>query len=173
MVAINGEIVILIADDDPDDQMFIREAFEDLGLECSLKFAVDGQDLLDYLHHDCAWVDPKASPRPHLILLDLNMPRVDGREALRQIKANPELKNIPVVMFTTSKHDVDILQCYRAHANSYVTKPTTFEGLMKFVEVLTRYWLDVVSLPEMSENISQAAIEAHGAPAAAPQSFVG
>ncbi len=144
----NGEsIKILIADDDPDDRMLIEEAFEENRISNELYFVEDGEELLEFLQHEGKWSDPETSPRPGLILLDLNMPRMDGREALRRIKANPALANIPVVVLTTSKQEEDILRTYGLGVNSFITKPVTFEGLLRVTQVLTSYWIEIVQLP--------------------------
>lgn len=140
-------ITILMADDDPDDRQMTREAFEESYLANDLRFVVDGVELLDYLHHRGKYSDPASSPRPGLILLDLNMPKKDGREALREIKADPRLRNIRVVILTTSKAEEDILRSYDLSASSYITKPVTFEALLDVVKTLGKYWLEIVELP--------------------------
>ena len=140
-------INILVADDDPDDRMLIEEAFEENRLTNRLDFVEDGEDLLEYLQRRGKWADPESSPRPGLILLDLNMPRMDGREALKRIKADPSLASIPVVVLTTSKQEEDILRTYGLGVNSFITKPVTFEGLLRVTQVLTSYWLEIVQLP--------------------------
>ncbi len=140
-------IVILMADDDPDDRMLTQEAFEEAHLGNELRFVEDGVDLLDYLKRRGKFADSAMSPRPGLILLDLNMPRKDGREALREIKADPDLRNIRVVILTTSKAEEDILRSYDLSAASYITKPVTFEALIDVVKTLGKYWLQIVELP--------------------------
>ena len=102
---------------------------------------------MDFLHRRGRYAPPTPAPRPGLILLDLNMPRKDGREALQEIKADPELRRIPVVVLTTSKADEDICRTYDVGANSYITKPVTFEGLVDVVRALGRYWVEIVALP--------------------------
>ncbi len=146
------KITILVAEDDPDDRMLIEEAFEENRVGNSISFVVDGEDLLDYLRRRGKWSDPKDSPRPGLILLDLNMPRMDGREALTQIKADPKLAKIPVVVLTTSKQEEDILRTYGLGVNSFITKPVTFEGLLRVTQVLTSYWIEIVQLPDQFED---------------------
>ena len=138
---------ILIADDDEDDRLMIKEAFEDAKLTNSLFFVEDGEDLMDYLKKTGQYSGLNAHQLPGLILLDLNMPRKDGREALREIKADPELKRIPVVVMTTSTAEEDIIQCYDLCVNSFITKPVTFEGLVRVMKVLGEYWLSIVKLP--------------------------
>ena len=142
-------ITILVADDDPDDRMLIEDAFIESRLRNDLRFVKDGIELLDYLRHQDAYEDPKTAPRPGIILLDLNMPRMDGREALAHIKADPNLKQIPIVVLTTSKAEEDILRTYDTGVNSFITKPVTFEGLVDLVRVLTSYWVQIVELPQV------------------------
>ena len=142
-----ASVVILMADDDADDRELTRDALAESRLINDLHFVEDGAQLLDYLHRRGAYSRPGAAPRPGVILLDLNMPRKDGREALREIKADPELRDIPVVVLTTSKAEQDIAQSYDLGANSYITKPVTFEGLVEVVRTLGKYWFDIVELP--------------------------
>ena len=139
--------VILMADDDADDRMLAREALEESRLANELHVVEDGEQLLDYLHRRGRFAPPADAPRPGLILLDLNMPRKDGREALQEIKADPELRRIPIVVLTTSKAEEDICRTYDVGANSYITKPVTFEGLVDVVRALGRYWFEIVALP--------------------------
>jgi two-component system response regulator len=140
-------ITILMADDDADDRMMTREAFEASRLANDLRFVEDGEELMDYLKRRGKYGDPASSPRPGLILLDLNMPRKDGREALREIKADPALKHIRVVVLTTSKAEEDVYRTYDLSAASYITKPVTFEALVEVVRTLGKYWLEIVELP--------------------------
>jgi two-component system response regulator len=140
-------ITILMADDDPDDRMFMKEAFEEIRLANDLRFVEDGVELLDYLKRRDKYADPASSPRPGLILLDLNMPRKDGREALREIKEDPALRNIRIVVLTTSKTEEDILRTYDLSSSSYITKPVTFTGLVDVIRSLGKYWLEIVELP--------------------------
>ncbi len=142
--------VILVADDDLEDRMLIEDAFEESRLANPLEFVEDGEELLDYLHRRNGYSDPSASPRPGLILLDLNMPRKDGREALKEIKSDPDLRRIPIVVMTTSKAEEDILRTYDLGVNSFITKPVTFEGLVDVVKMLGRYWFQIVELPHPS-----------------------
>jgi CheY-like chemotaxis protein len=111
----------------------------------------DGEELTEYLNHTGRYSDPASAPRPAVILLDLNMPKKDGREALREIKVNPELRRIPIIVLTTSKADEDICRSYDLGANSYITKPVTFGALVDVLQVLGRYWIEIVDLPP--ENI--------------------
>ena len=150
MNASTHPILVLVADDDPEDRMLIEDAFEESRLANPLEFVVDGEDLLDYLHRRNGYSDPSSSPRPGLILLDLNMPRKDGREALKEIKSDPDLRQIPIVVMTTSKAEEDILRTYDLGVNSFITKPVTFEGLVEVVKMLGRYWFQIVELPPPS-----------------------
>src|SRR3954470_9150826 len=129
-------ITILIADDDADDRMMASEALEESRLANDLRFVEDGEELLDYLYHRGRFAHEEDSPRPGLILLDLNMPRKDGREALREIKSDPTLRHIPIVVLTTSKAEEDIYRTYELGVNSFITKPVTFDGLVKVMGAL-------------------------------------
>ncbi len=140
-------ITILMADDDDEDRMLAKEAWEESRLANDLRFVEDGQELMEYLERRGEYTDPKDSPRPGLILLDLNMPRKDGREALRDIKASAELRGIPIVVMTTSSAEEDIFRSYDVGANSYITKPVTFDGLVQIVRQLGSYWFNIVELP--------------------------
>ena len=151
-MAKGSPITILMADDDPDDRQLTREAFEEAKLANDLRFVDDGVELLEYLHRRGKYADPQTSPRPGLILLDLNMPRKDGREALQEIKADPKLKRIRIVIMTTYKAEEDILRTYNLSAASYITKPVTFEALVDVVRTLGKYWLEIVELPDDVED---------------------
>jgi CheY-like chemotaxis protein len=140
-------ISILMADDDEDDQLLAREALAENRLANPIHFVTDGEQLLAFLRNRAPYEDREAYPRPGLILLDLNMPRMDGREALREIKADPDLRSIPIVVLTTSKAEEDILRSYDLGANSYITKPVSFEGLIEVMRSLGGYWLGIVQLP--------------------------
>lgn len=140
-------ITILMADDDEEDRMLTQKAFEMNRLGNDLRFVEDGEDLLDYLYHRGKYEDVASSPRPGLILLDLNMPRKDGREALEVIKKDPLLRRIPVVVMTTSEAGQDITRSYDLGANSYITKPVTFDSLVGVIKALDHYWLEIVELP--------------------------
>ena len=145
-------ITILMADDDADDRLMTREAFAESHLANDLRFVVDGADLMDYLKRRGKYADPASSPRPGLILLDLNMPKKDGREALEEIKADPNLCTIRVIVLTTSQAEQDILRSYNLGAASYITKPVTFEGLIEVIKTLGKYWLEIVELPAEGEG---------------------
>jgi Response regulator containing a CheY-like receiver domain and an HTH DNA-binding domain len=140
-------ITIVLADDDPDDRQLTRDAFVENRLANSLDCVEDGEELLDYLHRRGKFGNLGNTPLPGLILLDLNMPRKDGREALKELKANPDFRRIPIVVLTTSKAEEDILRSYDLGVNSYITKPVTFKSLVEIVKVLGRYWFEVVELP--------------------------
>ncbi|HEX8169983.1 MAG TPA: response regulator [Thermoanaerobaculia bacterium] len=140
-------IVILLADDDEEDRMLAANALEESRVVNDLRFVEDGEELLDYLYHRGRYAEPESSPTPGLILLDLNMPRKDGREALREIKADPDLRRIPVVVLTTSKAEEDIYRTYDLGANSFITKPVSFEGLVAVMREVGRYWIEIVELP--------------------------
>ncbi len=141
-------ITILMADDDEEDQMLAAEALEEARLGNDLRFVNDGEELMAYLRREGRFADPASSPRPGLILLDLNMPRMDGREALRQIKADPALRKIPVVILTTSQAQEDIVRTYDLGAAGFVVKPVAFEGLVEVVRTIGRYWIQVVARPD-------------------------
>lgn len=140
-------MVILMADDDEDDIMLTEKALEKGKLLNTLKSVQDGEELLDYLLHKGKYSDPTSSPRPGVILLDLNMPKKDGREALKEIKSHEVLKDIPVVVFTTSKIEEDIYRSYKLGVNSFITKPVTFEKLIEVMQMLGKYWFEIVTLP--------------------------
>ena len=141
-------ITVLLADDDADDRQTVREAFTEARLLNDLRCVVDGQDLMDYLLHEGKYTAPGAAPRPGIILLDFNMPKKDGREALLEIKADPDLKNIPVVVLTTSKAEEDVYRSYSLGANSFITKPVTFTAMVEVIKVLGEYWFEIVELPQ-------------------------
>lgn len=139
-------VTILLADDDPDDRMMAEDAIDESPLTNSLKMVEDGEQLMDYLLGRGVYADDPPE-LPGLILLDLNMPKKDGREALQEIKAHPDLRRIPVVVLTTSKAEEDILRTYDIGVNSFITKPVTFSGLVDVMSDLGRYWLQLVELP--------------------------
>lgn len=137
---------ILMADDDADDRMLARDAMQENNLGNAFHCVEDGQELMDYLNRTGRYAHGDV-PRPGLILLDLNMPRKDGRQALLEIKRNPELRRIPVVILTTSKTEEDIFRAYDLGANSFISKPVTFDGLVEIVRTLGLYWFNTVKLP--------------------------
>lgn len=136
-----------MADDDEDDRLLTQDALAESRVLNELHFVEDGVELLEYLERKGKFADKEISPRPGLILLDLNMPRMDGREALEAIKANPNLKGIPVVILTTSKQEEDMVKGYNLGAASYITKPVTFDGLVDLMKTLGKYWVEFVELP--------------------------
>ena len=145
-------LTVLMADDDEEDRMLVREAWEECLLANDLRFVTDGVQLLDYLHRRAEYADPADSPRPGLILLDLNMPRKDGREALAEIKEDPELRKIPIVVLTSSAAEEDILRSYDLGVSSYCTKPVTFDRLVELMRNLRHYWFEIVELPPDEEQ---------------------
>ena len=148
MLAVSPKpITILLADDDEDDRRLTKDAFAESRLANDLRCVEDGQQLLDYLRREGAFREAADAPRPGLILLDLNMPRLDGREALQAIKADPSLRSIPVVVLTTSKNEEDVFRSYDLGVNSFITKPVSFEGLVEVVRILGHYWFEIVELP--------------------------
>lgn len=140
-------VVILMADDDDDDFMLTQKALTASKLLNTLVRVNDGEELLDYLLNRGDYKD-KETLRPGIILLDLNMPRKDGREALQEIKEHDSLKNIPVVVFTTSKAEEDVYRSYQLGVNSFITKPVTFNNLLEVMTSLGRYWFEIVELPK-------------------------
>lgn len=140
-------IIILMADDDEDDVLLTQKALQKGKLLNTLYSVKDGEELLDYLLHRGAYSDESQFPRPGIILLDLNMPKKDGREALKEIKSHPELQEIPIVVFTTSKAEEDVYRSYKLGVNSFITKPVTFENLIEVMQALGKYWFEIVSLP--------------------------
>lgn len=135
---------ILIAEDDPDDRLLTREAFSESRLPNRVDFVHDGEELLDYLHHRPPYDDAQRYPLPGLILLDLNMPRMDGRETLSALKADPLLCHIPVIMLSTSSDEEDIRRSYAAGVDSFISKPTSFSGLLEVVRSLGGYCLETI-----------------------------
>lgn len=135
-----SKVPILVADDDPEDRQLIKEALQESRLLNEVQFVGDGEELMAHLQ--------QCSQLPGLILLDLNMPRKDGREALGEIKSNPAFKQIPVVVLTTSKAEEDIYRTYNLGVNSFITKPVTFTSLVEVMRDLGRYWFEIVELPK-------------------------
>jgi CheY-like chemotaxis protein len=144
-------ITILMADDDADDRRLTQEALEEGRLMNEIRFVENGEELMDYLRHSGRYAAPAEAPRPGLILLDLNMPRKDGRSVLKEIKSDPDLRTIPVVVLTTSKADEDVYKSYDLGVNSYIVKPVTFEALVDILQTLEKYWFQVVLLPPVKE----------------------
>lgn len=142
----NLSLTILTAEDDPDDCLLVEEAFQESGQENRLFFVEDGITLLDYLRRQGNYSIPETAPRPDLILLDLNMPRMDGRESLAEIKADPDLRFIPIVVLTTSSAEEDVLRTYDLGCAGFITKPGSYQGMLDMVKALNEYWLDIVEL---------------------------
>lgn len=140
-------MIILVAEDDEEDRMLLSDAMEEGKLANKLRFVVDGEELLNYLLGRKAYADRELYPLPGLILLDLNLPKIDGREALKLIKADATLKRIPVIILTTSKAEEDIIRTYDLGVNSFITKPVTFDGLVDVTQTLSHYWFEIVALP--------------------------
>ena len=147
MIANKKLLNILMADDDEDDRMLTQEAMDESRVLNKLSFVEDGAELLDYLNGSGKYADREAYPMPGLILLDLNMPKKDGRQALQEIKADPALRRIPVIILTTSKAEEDMLRGYDLGAASYITKPVTFSSLVELMRTLGKYWVEFVELP--------------------------
>lgn len=143
---------ILLAEDDADDRLLAVDALSESRIANDLHCVEDGEELMNYLRRRKGYSDPDSSPRPGIILLDLNMPRKDGREALREIKSDPELKCIPVIVLTTSQAEEDILRTYELGVSSYIRKPVTFDGLVKVMKSLGNYWFHLVELPEPKDG---------------------
>ncbi|HEY0755754.1 MAG TPA: response regulator [Ktedonobacteraceae bacterium] len=149
-------LVILMADDDEDDILLTQKALEKGKLLNPLHTVRDGEELLDYLLHRGEYLTEANAPRPGVILLDLNMPRKDGREALKEIKAHADIKDIPIVVFTTSKAEEDIYRSYKLGVNSFITKPVTFDNLIEVMQTLGKYWFEIVTLPAEEKKTTYA-----------------
>lgn len=145
-------IVLLMAEDDADDRMLSLTAMKKAHLLNDVRFVEDGEDLMDYLHHRGKFTDPKESPRPGLILLDLNMPRKDGREALEEIKLDSALRCIPVVVLTTSKAEEDVIKTYDLGVSGYITKPVDLSSLVEIMKIMGAYWFEIVELPPCEDG---------------------
>jgi CheY-like chemotaxis protein len=140
-------LIILMADDDADDRLLAQDAMHESRVLNELHFVEDGVQLLSYLRGDDDFSNRTLYPMPGLILLDLNMPKMDGREALAEIKSDPRLRRIPVVILTTSKAEEDMVKGYDLGAASYITKPVTFDALVELMRTLGKYWVEFVELP--------------------------
>ena len=145
-------IVILLADDSEDDRMMTREALRESFVINELREVEDGEELMQYLQRRGQYSDPQTSPRPNLILLDLNMPRKSGIEALQEMKSDCSLRRIPVVVLTTSQDEEDIIRSYDLGVNSFITKPVTFAGLIEIMKTVGKYWIEIVAIPQNDEN---------------------
>jgi CheY-like chemotaxis protein len=144
--------IVLMADDDPDDFYLVKEAWEKTGIPLELRPVSDGSELMDYLNRCGKYADLPPASDPCLILLDLNMPRKDGREVLAELKAHESFKLIPVVVLTTSAEETDIISCYSLGASSYLMKPNSFNALVDIMSTLGKYWLETVELPLSAKN---------------------
>ena len=140
-------ISILVADDDADDRLLIADAFDEANISNPLHFVENGEELLDFLRCEGAYEDREKQPLPGLILLDLNMPRMDGRTALQHLKADDKLRKIPVIVLTTSQAEEDISKTYGLGVSSFISKPVGFEGLVEVVQAIGNYWIQIVALP--------------------------
>ncbi len=141
--------VIVMAEDDADDRVLIKDALAECQWNAEIRFVENGEQLMDYLEHKGTFTDPQSSPRPGLVILDLNMPRKDGREVLREMKANADFRRIPVVVLTTSHADTDIERIYDLGANSFISKPLDFQSLVNLMRLLGQYWFKAVELPAL------------------------
>jgi CheY-like chemotaxis protein len=149
----HSPVTILMADDDEDDRLLTAGALKQSRLINDVRFVVDGDDLMQYLHRTGAYAAGGIpAPRPGLILLDLNMPKKDGREALAEIKRDPALRGIPVVVLTTSKGEEDIVRTYELGVNSFISKPVSFDELARVMQTLAGYWFELVELPASSNR---------------------
>jgi CheY-like chemotaxis protein len=139
-------LTVLVADDDEDDRSSIKKAWSKNWAGTALRFVEDGEELIDYLNHSGKYTAPALAPRPEVLMLDLNMPKKNGLEVLREIKANPELRKMLVVVLTTSQAEEDICRSYELGASAYITKPATFGSLVDVLKILGRDWLEVVDV---------------------------
>jgi CheY-like chemotaxis protein len=149
----NRLFTILMVDDDPDDRLLFKEACEEVRLRNPLEFLENGEQLVDFLKRRGSYADRKDEPYPGIILLDLNMPLKDGREALEEVKADPELRHIPIIVLTTSKDEDDILSSYGLGASSYIVKPISLDRLMRVVNSIGEYWVEIVEVPSSEEEV--------------------
>ena len=143
----NNGVIILMADDDADDRVMTKDAFDENLIKNPLHFVEDGEELLEYLYRRGKFESLREMPLPGLILLDLNMPRKDGRQVLEEIKREPRFRHIPVVVLTTSKQEEDILKTYQLGCSGFITKPVRFDGLIDIVRSLRQYWIEIVEFP--------------------------
>lgn len=143
----HNSIIILVADDDEEDRMLLEDAMKESRIVNTLFFVENGEELIKFLLNQPPYEDKKKYPKPGLVLLDLNMPKKDGREALKEIKDHPKLRRIPVVILTTSKAEEDILRTYNLGVNSFITKPVTFDAFVETISTFGKYWLEIVELP--------------------------
>jgi len=149
----NRSLSILIAEDDEDYFLLAKEGLQEAQIGEDIKWVRDGEELMDYLRHQGPYADPAAAPRPDIILLDLNMPKKDGREVLKEIKTNPELLAIPIVVLTTSREERDVALSYQAGANSFIRKPLSYNRLVEILKAFRQYWVGSVELPQKPVTI--------------------
>ena len=149
MTGVADEFTVLVADDDPDDQLLIKDAISEIRPTARVDFVSDGVELLDYLRCQGDYAGRIDEPPPRLVLLDLNMPVKDGREALFEIKSDPAIWQTPIIIFSTSTAQIDIRRAYQLGANSFITKPSSFDRLLEIVRAIDRYWFETVALPGM------------------------
>ena len=145
-----GSFTILMAEDDPDDRFLVARAFQELRVDATLRFVENGEELMHYLFGIGKHADSEASPRPGLILLDLNMPKKNGREVLKEIRLVPEFRELPIIIWTTSNHKEDRVLCHKAGATSYVTKPYSYEELVDEIRTVVKRWLPSATYSELS-----------------------
>jgi CheY-like chemotaxis protein len=143
---------ILLVEDDPGDQELTRRALQEDVLHTDLRIVNDGKEALDYLRREGAFTDPEVSPRPHLILLDLNMPRVDGRQVLEQVREDPDISRIPVIALTTSDEEEDVMRSYDLGCKSFIKKPVEIDTFIETIRELQHYWFELVTLPADSPH---------------------
>lgn len=149
MTALKQSVKILLADDDAEDRQMAREALIEARLLNEVDCVEDGQELLDYLNNEGKFQDSERYSLPGLILLDLNMPKMDGREALKEIRSSERLRRLPIIVLTTSKAEEDIVKTYDLGVNSFISKPVTFNGLVDIMKTVGRYWFEIVELPKV------------------------
>lgn len=142
-----SRIVLVMVDDDEDDCLLVEAALYEALLKCDFRCVENGLDMVDYLHRRGRFIEPESSPRPDIILLDLNMPKMNGRDLLKVVKNNTEFRSIPVIVLTTSAAEEDVAFCYDLGANTYITKQRSFEGLLASIKVIKEYWLETATLP--------------------------
>lgn len=146
-MGLKKKAVILLAEDDPGDQKLTKKAFSDKNLDNELMIVEDGEEALDYLMRRGKYKDPELSPTPDIFLLDLNMPKIDGRQVLEEMNNNPDCPNVPVIVLTTSKQEEDIIRSYDLGIKSYITKPVDFNSFVEAIKLLGQYWFQLVVLP--------------------------
>ena len=153
MVGVIKKALIVMAEDDPDDRLLTMEAVDDIDFPIELIFVEDGEELINYLEHHERYINLAPNSKPDLILLDLNMPRKDGREALLEIKSRTHLRKIPVVILTTSRSEEDVHFCYQNGASGYITKPARYDELIAVMQTICNYWFKTVKLPNRFSKV--------------------